>query len=75
MAKERVALSVSKGGHNIPVEVIERRFHAGLQNLKKFIGGVDRWYVYENSKSRAQIIARGEYGKQIKIINLKYGKG
>lgn len=33
MAKERVALRVSKGHHNIPAEVIERRFALGISNL------------------------------------------
>ncbi|MGN6532810.1 MAG: hypothetical protein ACTHK0_13795 [Ginsengibacter sp.] len=59
MAIERVALRVSRGGHNIPTEVIERRFASGIQNLKKYIEMVDVWAVYDNSKSPAQIIARG----------------
>lgn len=29
----RVALRVSKGGHNIPEDVIRRRFDAGLRNF------------------------------------------
>ncbi|MDB5207086.1 MAG: zeta toxin [Flavisolibacter sp.] len=33
MAKERVKLRVSKGGHNIPPGVIERRYEAGLKNF------------------------------------------
>src|ERR1700748_851201 len=33
VAKERVAKRVSRGGHNIPTEVIERRYYAGLNNL------------------------------------------
>ena len=68
MAKERVALRVSEGGHNIPPDVIERRFQLGIQNLKRFIEIVDRWYIYDNSKSPADIIARGELSNQIKII-------
>ncbi len=71
MAKKRVALRVSKGGHNIPHDVIERRFSLGLQNLKKFIEVVDRWYIYDNAKAPAEIVARGEYGKQTKIINFE----
>lgn len=33
MAKERVTLRVSKGGHNIPPDVIERRYAAGITNF------------------------------------------
>ncbi len=71
MAKERVASRVSKGGHNIPTEVIERRFASGIENLKKYIEIVDVWAIYDNSKSPSQIIAEGEYDKQTKIINFE----
>ncbi|MFN8415067.1 MAG: zeta toxin family protein [Cytophagaceae bacterium] len=33
LAKERVKIRVSEGGHNIPEEVIERRYQLGLKNL------------------------------------------
>lgn len=33
LAKERVRYRVSEGGHNIPSEVIERRYYRGLRNL------------------------------------------
>ena len=69
MRKKEVALRVSKGGHNIPPNVIARRFELGIQYLKKFIEIADRWYIYDNSKSPAEIIARGELSDQIKIIN------
>src|SRR5690348_10034372 len=35
IAIERVAERVSKGGHNIPVEVINRRYYKGINNLFK----------------------------------------
>jgi len=34
IAKHRVKLRVSKGGHGIPEETIERRYYASLKNLK-----------------------------------------
>jgi predicted ABC-type ATPase len=33
LAKERVKTRVLEGGHNIPVDVIERRYLRGIQNL------------------------------------------
>ena len=49
-AVARVAKRVSQGGHNIPLEVIHRRFHAGLQNLfPLYIPVVDYWALYDNS--------------------------
>jgi predicted ABC-type ATPase len=33
LAKERVKIRVSEGGHNIPEDVIERRYIRGIKNL------------------------------------------
>ena len=33
LAKQRVALRVKKGGHNIPHEIIERRYYRGIYNF------------------------------------------
>ena len=68
MAKERVALGVSKGGHYIPPDVIERRFITGIRNLFEYIQLVNYWAVFQNDNIPAQIIAEGELGN-IKIIH------
>ena len=70
MAKERVALRVSLGGHAIPPEVIERRYIAGIKNLFEFIRVVDRWYIYENTGTPPELIARGELNTSAKVSNL-----
>ena len=69
LAKQRVALRVSKGGHNIPEEVIERRYVAGLRNFFEFIKIVDRWRIFDNSQSAPEEIAMGERERETKIIN------
>ncbi|MDN5210725.1 hypothetical protein QQ020_01660 [Fulvivirgaceae bacterium BMA12] len=33
LGKQRVKLRVEEGGHNIPADVIERRYFAGIKNL------------------------------------------
>ena len=49
MAVERVAKRVSEGGHNIPDDVIYRRYYAGLQNFFTiFAPIVDSWMFYNN---------------------------
>jgi predicted ABC-type ATPase len=70
MPKERVKLRVSKGGHNIPPEVIERRYEAGIRNFFEFILKVDNWFIYENHASPPVIIAEGELNGIVKIYNL-----
>lgn len=70
MAKERVALRISLGGHAIPPEVIERRYTAGIRNLFEFIKMVDDWFVYKNDITPPQLIAEGELNATAKIYNL-----
>ena len=50
MAQFRVIQRVREGGHNIPSEVIERRYWRGLQNLFQiFMPIVNDWSVYDNN--------------------------
>jgi predicted ABC-type ATPase len=79
LAIERVKRRVSQGGHNIPADVIERRYHKALTNLPKFLELVDSWYLYDNSESFYELIAKKITGKPI-ILNfekyrqlMKYG--
>ena len=74
LAKKRVALRVSKGGHNIPEEVIERRYISGLRNLFEFTKVVNQWFIYENTNIPAEIIAEGEFGKLPVIHNFEIWK-
>jgi predicted ABC-type ATPase len=51
LAKERVKNRVSKGGHGIPDEVIEKRYSQSLSNLREILPLVDEAEIYENSNS------------------------
>jgi predicted ABC-type ATPase len=58
LAKERVKIRVSEGGHNIPSEVIERRYSNGIKNLFSiYIKIVDGTLIYDNSYGRHELIA------------------
>lgn len=70
MARERVALRVSMGGHDIPPYLIERRYHRGLQNLfKVFIPEVDAWLLVNNSNQELEHIAYGEKNIEPSVEN------
>ena len=65
LAVQRVAERVSKGGHNIPNDVILRRYKAGICNLFNiFMKEVDLWMIYDNSSTPRAFVAKG--GKSIK---------
>lgn len=59
LAIERVKTRVLEGGHNIPEEVIRRRYAKGMQNLPQFIGHSDFWFVLNNSYEELCFIAEG----------------
>jgi len=60
LAVQRVSTRVKEGGHNIPKEVIERRYENGLQNLFKiYIPIVDQWLIVNNSSENFEFIAEG----------------
>ena len=60
LAKQRVASRVANGGHNIPPEVIKRRYKAGLKNLFDiFMPAVDIWVLIDNSNNQGERIAFG----------------
>lgn len=67
-AVKRVAKRVSQGGHNIPIDVIYRRYRAGLSNLfNLYIPIVDHWALYDNSECPAIKIASGDKDKGMLI--------
>lgn len=69
-AKQRVAERVNSGGHNIPVEVIERRYYRGINNLLNlYIPIVDNWMIIDNMDTTADIIAKGTGQKDKAIKN------
>ncbi len=70
MAEERVAARVAAGGHNIPNDVIYRRYWSGLYNLfNVFVPIVDFWALYENGGAMNPIIVNNRI-----IDNEKFNK-
>lgn len=54
---ERVQLRVAQGGHNVPVDVIKRRYHRGV---KIFFGSykdlADTWVIFDNSGNSPVVV-------------------
>jgi predicted ABC-type ATPase len=51
LAISRVKERVAQGGHNIPEEVIRRRYAAGLENLPKYQKVVKSWVLLDGDKT------------------------
>lgn len=59
-AVDRVRQRVREGGHNIPEDVIHRRFDAGLRNFHQLYAPlVDRWALYDNAGEAPVLLAEG----------------
>lgn len=60
LAIDRVGIRVKEGGHDIPKDVIERRYDRGLNHLfNRYLPIVDKWSIVNNSKKGFKIIAWG----------------
>ena len=61
LAVARVLARVAQGGHDVPEDVIRRRFTVGLRNFERLYRAlVDSWILYENSGPVPQPIASGD---------------
>ncbi|MEE0084737.1 MAG: zeta toxin family protein [Paludibacteraceae bacterium] len=75
LAVERVARRVSEGGHNIPKDVIYRRYEKGLKNLFNiFIPIVDSWMIVDNGVEPREIIAKGTKNEMKTFNDFKLDK-
>lgn len=69
LAISRVKTRVKEGGHNIPENVIIRRYEGGLKNFfELYIPIVDNWMLVNNSGEPYEIIAEGS-SDSIEITN------
>jgi len=56
----RVALRVRQGGHDVPPEVIRRRFATGLKNfMDVYRYEVDYWRLFDNIGERPRLLSQG----------------
>ena len=61
VAIRRVAKRVSEGGHNIPTDVIRRRYRLGLSNFFNLYKDlVDTWALVDNASNPRQVVATDE---------------
>jgi predicted ABC-type ATPase len=70
LAVERVRIRVSEGGHNIPEDVIRRRYVAGIKNLFEiYLPIVDEALVFDNSGVEPQLIMLKNFEDEVFIKN------
>jgi len=71
-AIQRVADRVAEGGHNIPEDVIVRRYYRGIFNLLNlYMPLCESWIVVNNKSVVPELIAKGTLGGE-NIIENRY---
>lgn len=65
----RVATRVNAGGHDVPREKIISRYYQSLENLLPAIHATNRAFVFDNSGTKADLIAEISYGKSLEVRN------
>lgn len=70
LAKERVATRVLEGGHDIPKDVIQRRYINGIKNLFSiYIPIVDELMIFDNSQMKSELIASKSTMSSLIVLN------
>ena len=72
LAIERVRTRVKEGGHNIPIDVIKRRYDRGLENLfGLYLPIVDKCLIYDSTDEVLDKIAKKTIGEKVVILNVE----
>ena len=70
LAIERVKTRVLEGGHNIPEDIIERRYYKGINNLFEiYLPIVDQVLLFDNSEGKHNLIAEMSIKTELNIID------
>jgi predicted ABC-type ATPase len=70
LAKERVEMRVSEGGHNIPPDVIERRYQRGISNLfDRYMPVCDKTMLLDNSHDNPIFVMKHLAGNEPQVFN------
>lgn len=63
ITRRRVRQRVTKGGHDIPDEVQQRRFHLGIRNLAELYRPcLHEWRLYDNTGRHPHLVAQEKDG-------------
>lgn len=70
LAIERVKIRVKEGGHNIPEDIIRRRYYNGIFNLFNiYLPILNQTLIFDNSEGKHILIAEKNPEEEINIYN------
>ena len=72
LAEMRVKTRVAEGGHNIPKDVIHRRYFRGIDNLFKIYHDIcDLVIIYDNSNNQPELVYEKNQLNECNITDLE----
>lgn len=70
LANKRVRARVEEGGHNIDLDIIERRYRLGIINLFDiYLPNCDYSMIFDNSEGKHLLIAEKSKSADMKVWN------
>jgi predicted ABC-type ATPase len=70
LAIERIESRLKKGGHDIPADIVRRRYYRSIDNfLNIYTNLANEWLLLDNSESHPNLIARKDENNNIFITN------
>ena len=71
LAIRRVKLRVALGGHDVPSDVIRRRFGRSLNNFFKLYAPLaDQWALFDNSSTAQALYVAGQIADQLTVTEV-----
>lgn len=68
LAVRRVKLRVALGGHDVPADVVKRRFGRSLQNFfQLYVPLADEWTLFDNSSATQALPVAARYANQLTV--------
>lgn len=65
LALRRIRHRVAQGGHDVPKDVVRRRYDRGIANLRSsYIPLADAWYVFDNSAPAPVLVAERQLSSE-----------
>ena len=70
LARERVKIRVSEGGHNIPNDIIIRRYYRGIVNLFDiYLNLADEIMIFDNSAGKPVLVAEKNIHTDLNMLD------
>lgn len=65
LSMNRIAERVQRGGHDVPEDIVSRRYKRSLSNfINGYLQLADRWRLYDNSSTEYKLIAMETNGEK-----------